>query len=100
MTTREIEHQMEAAYTVRQMIEELECLDPDARLFFVCNYGDYHRTPQALPVGEIVQDLDTDDLAETAYSHSGVRLVEDREPQDEPREESDDEAFPIVILRS
>jgi hypothetical protein len=92
---------MEAAYTVRQLREELEGADPDARVFFTCSYGDYHHTPQALPVGEIVEDLDTNDLAETAYSQSGIRLVEDREPEDEPRPEADDEdVFPVVILRS
>lgn len=97
---REVSHVVESAMTASQLIEELQNLDPDARVFFVCDYGDYHHTPQALPVGEIV-DAHTSDLVETAYSQSGVKLVEEREPQDEPQDESDDEddIFPIVILR-
>jgi hypothetical protein len=97
---REVGHATEAAFTVRQLMQELECLDPDARVLFVCSYGDYHDTPQALPVGEVVADLTTNDLAESAYSQSRVQLIEDREPEDEPEEEVDEEAFPVVILRS
>lgn len=99
--SREVEHQMEAAFTARQLIEELEALDPDARIFFVCSYGDYHNTPQALPVGEIVQDLDTSNLAETAYSQSHIRLVEDDEEDQGPLdEEPGEDVFPVAVLRS
>lgn len=98
---REIEHQLEAAMTVRHIREALEGADDDARVFFTCSYGDYHNTPQALPVGEVVEDLDTNDLAESAYSQSGIRLLEERDPDDEPRPEPEDEdVFPVVILRS
>lgn len=98
---REVEHATESALTVRQLMEELESLDPDARVLFTCSYGDYHNTPQALPVGEVVPDLTTNDLAESAYSQSGIRLIEDREPDDEPAPEEDEEdVFPVVILRS
>jgi len=98
--SREVEHQMEAAYTVRQLREELEGADPDARVFFTCNYGDYHNTPQALPVGEIIEDLDTNSLAESAYSQSGVRLIEDDDGQGPRAEEADEDVFPVIILRS
>jgi hypothetical protein len=94
---RDIDHQLEACYTVSQLMDRLDELDPDARIFFVCNYGDYHRTSQALPVGEVVE-ADTTDLATTAYSQSGICLVEQDEP-DESRPD-EDEVFPIAILRS
>lgn len=96
----EVEHTLENAYTVGQIMQELKGLDPDARVVFVCSYGDYHNTQQALPVNEIMPDLSTDDLAETAYSESGIQLVEDRELGDEPCEENDVETIPVVVLRS
>jgi len=90
--------QLEAAYTVRNLRQALEGLPDDAPVLFVCDYGDYHHTQQALPVGELLE-VYTSDLGETAYSNSGICLLEDREPQDEPAEEEED-AGPVLILRS
>lgn len=103
--SRRVEHQMEATFTVRQLREELEGADPDARVFFTCDYGDYHHTSQALPVGEIVDDLESNSLADSAYSQSGVQFVEEQELDVhsygiKTSEADEDESFPIVILRS
>jgi len=96
--SRDVEHVLEESYTVRQLIEELQlCGDQDANVLFVCDYGDYHHTQQALPVSEIVE-VETDDLAESAYSHSHVAFVGDESEPDEPRPENDD-SLPVVILR-
>jgi hypothetical protein len=79
-------------------MEELESLDPDARVLFASDYGDYHHTQQALPVGQVDEHL-TSDLAESAYSHSRVALVADEpDEHDEPRAETDDEPEDVVVL--
>lgn len=94
----EIRHQLDSAYTVRNLRDALEGLPDDAPVLFVCDYGDYHHTQQALPVGEHLE-VYTSDLGESAYSNSGICLLEDREPDDEPRED-EEEAGPVLILRS
>lgn len=97
---REISHAMECAMTAKQLREALEDVDDDARVFFVCDYGDHHNTPQALPVGEHIADCSASDLHTTAYSQSGVAMIEEREPNDEPAPEwPEDEDFPVCFLR-
>lgn len=95
---REINHGMERAMTADQIREMLEGVDGDAKVFFVCDYGDYHNTPQALPVSEIMDGHTSADLATTAYSQSGLKMV-DRDPSDESREFPEDEEFPVVFLQ-
>jgi len=60
---------------VKQLIEELENMDPQAEVYFVCDYGDYHHTQQAMPV-EVVGDGDNGELADSNYSQSGTKYVE------------------------
>ena len=65
---------IESALTIRELIEQLsEFEDQDSRVMFVCNYGDYGRTQQALPVGEIEVHT-TRDIVSSAYSQSGAAL--------------------------
>ena len=75
-------------------------------MFFVCDYGDYHHTQQALPVVEADMPFAEEACLEpSAYSQSRVALVEAEESDRE--EEGDDEgpdpnveASPrVVILR-
>lgn len=95
---REIQYVLERTMTVRHLREALEDCDPDAHVLLACNYGDYHHTQQALPISDTIE-CESDTLAESAYSQSGIAFIpEDGEP-DEPREE-DDDATPIVILNS
>jgi RNAse (barnase) inhibitor barstar len=89
---REVTRAIGAAYTVRELIRELENADLDAPVFFVCDYGDHAHTQQALPVEIVFSDVSTDNLTESAYSHSGVRLIEESD-------EDAEEAYPVVILR-
>ena len=91
---REIQHVLEQAHTVRQLIGALEGMDQDARVLFTCSYGDYHNTKQVLPVADI-EEYESDLLAESGYGQSGIAFVGDG---DEPDEVDEDEIEAIVIL--
>lgn len=73
----EVNEVIESAMTVEDVLEALEGLDPKTRVLFVCSYGDYHRTQQALPVTEIIPYCSSSDFAESGYSTSGIALIED-----------------------
>lgn len=100
---REIAHVLEQCHTTRQLVAHLLDLDPgadghggDVRVLFGCNYGDYHRTQQTLPV----EDLDmfsSGDLHESGYSHSGVAMNDRDEPDDEDVEDEDEVEDVIII---
>lgn len=100
----EIEETLCRSYTVRHLIEALEDMDPDARVLITCNYGDYHRTQQALPI-EGIEEHETDVLHESGYSQSGLAFSDpNAEPDDgcqiddEPRVIDPDELMPVVII--
>lgn len=95
--SREIVSRINSAFTKKQLLEELEFIDDDALVLFVCDYGDHHHTQQALPVSE-AEEMLVRDLSTSAYSHSGVALPDD-DPDDEPSEPDDYADQPIVILR-
>ena len=80
--------------TAAQLIERLQECDPDAPVLFTCNYGDYGRTMQALPIAEIDEYLSTD-ITASAYSNSGLEFGSDGIGQGE----DDDESFAVVILQ-
>jgi len=109
--------------TASELIELLEDCDPDAVVLFVCNYGDYGRTQQALPVVE-VEEFHSSTLSGSAYSQSGIEFTEGDESEffclkcDEERNttechkcgsvcvdeegepvDDDDESTPVIILR-
>ena len=92
----ERDHILERSFTVQQLIDELENQDPDARVLFVCNYGDYHRTQQALTLDN-TEEYDASSLRTSGYSQSGLALIEE---SGEPDEEHEDnyEGQPVVIL--
>lgn len=71
--------------TVAKLIELLQDQDPDAKVVFSTNYGDYSRTEQALPLkGEI----DTVCVEKSAYSNSGFAVAEnDGYDRNEPDED-------------
>jgi len=125
MTKNELTRTLNEAMTVSQLIEHLQGCDPEAPVLFTCNYGDYHRTMQALTIEQVDEFLSTD-IEASAYSHSGMALIGDNEdaeywcPECEtertsptcpkckvccltedgtPAEQDDDESFPVVILR-
>lgn len=96
---REITETTDRAMTVRDLIEALEGADPDARVLFVCNYGDYSNTQQALPVEEVVADCSLANLATSAYSQSGLAIVEDGDEEEDEDGFPKDEDMPVVFLR-
>lgn len=92
----EIEGICERSMTAGQLRKAMEGLDQDARVFFVCDYGDYHHTQQALPVEDML-DAEMGHLGTTAYSQSGLCVR-----GDEGDENGDDSlpVVPIVLLGS
>lgn len=101
-TRTNIERVLEHAIKVSDLIDLLKDCDPEARVLFACNYGDYHNTQQALPV-DSPEEMDSDELYETAYSHSGIALAEHEEDRYDGDEDDDDDcdwdSVPIVVLR-
>lgn len=70
--------------TVAELIALLQDQDPDARVIFTADYGDYHHTAQALPIrGE----LDEVTIEKSAYSNSGYEINEN---------DDDDELFVVI----
>ena len=67
--------------TVRQLIEQLQDMPQDAPVLFTCNYGDYHRTTQALPIDSVVE-TNQSTLDTTPYSQSGLCYNEDEGEED------------------
>lgn len=79
--------------TVAELIEALQEQDPDAMVLFSTDYGDYHHTPQALPLrGEIEQAT----IEKSAYSNSGF-AISATESDDEDFDGADDNTTYLVI---
>jgi hypothetical protein len=79
------------ALTVKELIEELKYMDPDAYVHFSYNYGDHWRT-QVAPVACTVSEAF---VVESAY-HNMDKVVED--PYDEDTGEEDPNARRVVII--
>ena len=58
--------------TVAELIDLLQNEDPDMPVVFSANYGDYHRTEQALPLRGNVERVE---VTPSAYSNSGFAVV-------------------------
>jgi len=70
MTNREnTQRAIDSAMTAAELIEELKNLDPNTRVFFTCDYGDYCHTKQALPIRSL-EEATTKQLSDTGYSQS------------------------------
>ena len=91
LTERELNEtvkKLQRGMTVRDLIAELQNYDEDAVVVFQSNYGDYHRTQQALTVTEVVSAEDEQmTVAPTAYSQSGLCLREHEGLEDEEADE-------------
>jgi hypothetical protein len=85
--------------TVKQLREQLENYDENAKVFFVCDYGDHSHTQQALPVIN-VEGFWSNNLEDTAYSQSEVALREESEDFEEDEGEGKEEVVEVVILQS
>ena len=124
MRTREKQENLNRAMTVEELMGDLQNMPPEAKVVFVCNYGDYHRTQQALPVQSVDEESSLN-LVDSAYSQSRMALEERQaayfcpkceeewamskcpkcgtrtvdESGVESSEEDDEEQEPIVVLR-
>lgn len=84
--------------TVGELRDLLEDYDEEALVVFTTDYGDYHRTQQALPLrGEVEEDVE---VVESAYSNSGYRLVDaDEEDADDADEEDERDALRVLVIK-
>ncbi len=71
-----IDQVLTSGMTAAQLIEALSEMSPDAVPLFVCDYGDYCHTQQALPVTEVRGLDEAEVIQESAYSKSGLALEE------------------------
>lgn len=65
--------------TVAELIKRLEGEDPEARVIFSTNYGDFSRTEQALPLRG---NFDEVTIEKSAYSNSGFAVASDDEDEE------------------
>lgn len=68
--------------TVAKLIELLEGENPDTKVIFACDYGDYHHTTQALNIKGETEEVT---IEKSAYSHSGFAVASE-EPEDDDYE--------------
>ena len=69
------EDMLSNAITVDQLIHRLQSMDPDAKVFFTTNYGDYCNTQQLIPVDDFVES-NAHAISKSAYSNSGFSFCE------------------------
>jgi hypothetical protein len=63
---------------VKELIEQLECMNPEAEVHFAYNYGDHWRTEVAPKVDRVHQGI-----VEYSDYHRMDKLVEDEDCYDE-----------------
>ena len=99
-----VEHrQLRRALTVSDLIEQLQEMPEDAIPLFVCDYGDYHHTQQALPVMAVAALESLETVVESAYSQSGLAINSaDEEDEEEVAacDEARDDQATFVLLRA
>ena len=71
-----IDRVLSRGLTAAQLIEALSGMSPEAVPLFVCDYGDYCHTQQALPVTDVRGLKEAEVIQESAYSKSGLALEE------------------------
>lgn len=91
-----IERKLKNGITVAELIEQLQASDPDAKVLFVCDYGDYHHTQQALPVSEVRGIEYGENVVESAYSQSGLALYQEDAQDMDGEEKEGSEQFVIL----
>lgn len=87
--------------TVGDLIERLQQLDAEAPVFFVCDYGDYCHTQQALPVNDVEVKQSSQFETDSGYSNSGIALKREHDddlPEPETDEQNGDDVYDVVTL--
>lgn len=75
---------------VKDLIEQLEDMNPDAEVMFTYNYGDYWRTS----VAQSVETVGEGDVEYSAYHRMDKLVDEDHPDEDHP----DEEPRTVVLL--
>lgn len=84
--------------TKAELIEALDHVDDDSPIVFVCDYGDYCHTMQALGITVVTDDQF---LEKSAYSHSGMALIEGEVDDEDPDDVTEDATtMPRVVCLS
>jgi hypothetical protein len=78
---------------VRDLIECLEGMDPEAEVHFSYNYGDHWRTQVAPKVGSIEEGV----VEYSAY-HSMDKMVDDEDCYDEETGDYKEDVRKVVVL--
>jgi hypothetical protein len=81
--------------TVARVEALLEGLDPETPVIFTADYGDYHHTPQALPLRGEAEEVT---VSESGYSSSGWRIDDDDLGDDEDLD-APAAAVPYLVIR-
>ena len=78
---------------VKELIEQLGCMDPEAEVHFAYGYGDYWRTEVAPRVDRVHQGI-----VEYSDYHRMDKLVEDEEVYDEETGDYRTDVRKVVVL--
>ena len=81
------------ALTVKDLIEQLECMDPDAYVHFTYNYGDHWRTQVAPVACNVYEGF----VEESAY-HGMDKVIDDDEVYDEETGDAADDVRRVVLI--
>jgi hypothetical protein len=84
---------LENCMTVADLIEELKNFDPEMRVAFSYNYGDYGRTQ----VVHCVRNADEERVRDNAYTRS-LALIDDKD--EGGSEEEDSTEVTVLVLSS
>jgi hypothetical protein len=78
---------------VKELIEQLECMNPEAEVHFAYNYGDHWRTEVAPKVERVHQGI-----VEFSEYHRMDKLVEDEDCYDEDTGDYKADVRKVVVL--
>jgi hypothetical protein len=78
---------------VKELIEQLECMNPEAEVHFAYNYGDHWRTEVAPKVERVHQGI-----VEFSDYHRMDKLVEDEDCYDEDTGDYKADVRKVVVL--
>jgi hypothetical protein len=78
---------------VAELIEQLQCMDPNAEVHYAYNYGDHWRTEVAPRVDRVHQGV-----VEFSDYHRMDKLVEDEDCYDEETGDYREDVRKVVVL--
>jgi len=91
----EVTELMENTLTVGQLRDLIETIEDDTPVVIVCGYGDRGNTQQAIRIDD-ADMMVRGDFAPSAYSDSGVAMVED---EDGSGYDGEEDCNPVFVLQ-